>query len=217
MAEWGNNDTSDQDQSLWVSNEDFTTVMIVTVSGVLVLGIFLILCLVRFPSYDTIENLLHDKRSFRHEWSPDSSLRHHSELLLSHTHTSGTAAVLAATTATISSRPFSRPPLKTPFLPSVTRSGKVREIKVQSNSGFSDGWTPIHFAVENGHAEIVEFLATLAENPFAPLNGGETPLLLLAAHKDRKDVFKILLEIMPLKMIWDFKKKHKKLYNKFRC
>ena len=139
-SEWeGNNDTSDQDQSLWVSNEDFTTVMIVTVSGVLVLGIFLILCLVRFPSYDTIENLLHDKRSFRHEWSPDSSLRHHSELLLSHTHTShsgggGTAAVLAATTATISSRPFSRPPLKTPFLPSVTRSGKVREIKVQSSS-----------------------------------------------------------------------------------
>ena len=137
MAEWGNNDTSDQDRSLWVSNEDFTTVMIVTVSGVLVLGIFLILCLVRFPSYDTIENLLHDKRSFRHEWSPDSSLRHHSELLLSHTHTShsgggGTAAVLAATTATISSRPFSRPPLKTPFLPSVTRSGKVREIKVRS-------------------------------------------------------------------------------------
>ena len=137
-SEWGgNNDTSDQDQSLWVSNEDFTTVMIVTVSGVLVLGIFLILCLVRFPSYDTIENLLHDKRSFRHEWSPDSSLRHHSELLLSHTHTShsgggGTAAVLAATTATISSRPFSRPPLKTPFLPSVTRSGKVREIKVRS-------------------------------------------------------------------------------------
>ena len=129
-----NKDTSDQ---LWVSNEDFTTVMIVTVSGVLVLGIFLILCLVRFPSYDTIENLLHDKRSFRHEWSPDSSLRHHSELLLSHTHTShsgggGTAAVLAATTATISSRPFSRPPLKTPFLPSVTRSGKVREIKVRS-------------------------------------------------------------------------------------
>ena len=136
-SELGNNDTSDQDRRLWVSNEDFTTVMIVTVSGVLVLGIFLILCLVRFPSYDTIENLLHDKRSFRHEWSPDSSLRHHSELLLSHTHTShsgggGTAAVLAATTATISSRPFSRPPLKTPFLPSVTRSGKVREIKVRS-------------------------------------------------------------------------------------
>lgn len=134
MAGMNNKDTSDQ---LWVSNEDFTTVMIVTVSGVLVLGIFLILCLVRFPSYDTIENLLHDKRSFRHEWSPDSSLRHHSELLLSHTHTShsgggGTAAVLAATTATISSRPFSRPPLKTPFLPSVTRSGKVREIKVRS-------------------------------------------------------------------------------------
>ena len=132
-----NEDTSDQ---LWVSNEDFTTVMIVTVSGVLVLGIFLILCLVRFPSYDTIENLLHDKRSFRHEWSPDSSLRHHSELLLSHTHTShsgGTAAVLAATTTTISSRPFSRPPLKTPFLPSVTRSGKVREIKVQSSSSLS--------------------------------------------------------------------------------
>ena len=132
-----NEDTSDH--QLWVSNEDFTTVMIVTVSGVLVLGIFLILCLVRFPSYDTIENLLHDKRSFRHEWSPDSSLRHHSELLLSHTHTShsGTAAVLAATTATISSRPFSRPPLKTPFLPSVTRSGKVREIKVQSSSSLS--------------------------------------------------------------------------------
>ena len=130
MAGMNNKDTSDQ---LWVSNEDFTTVMIVTVSGVLVLGIFLILCLVRFPSYDTIENLLHDKRSFRHEWSPDSSLRHHSELLLSHTHTGGgTAAVLAATTATISSRPFSRPPLKTPFLPSVTRSGKVREIKVRS-------------------------------------------------------------------------------------
>ena len=124
-----NEDISDQ---LWVSNEDFTTVMIVTVSGVLVLGIFLILCLVRFPSYDTIENLLHDKRSFRHEWSPDSSLRHHSELLLSHTHTSHGGAVLAATTATISSRPFSRPPLKTPFLPSVTRSGKVREIKVRS-------------------------------------------------------------------------------------
>ena len=130
MAEWGNNDTSDQDR-LWVSNEDFTTVMIVTVSGVLVLGIFLILCLVRFPSYDTIENLLHDKRSFRHEWSPDSSLRHHSELLL-HSHSVGAAATaqLAATTTTISSRPFSRPPLKTPFLPSVTRSGKVREIKV---------------------------------------------------------------------------------------
>ena len=124
-----NEDTSDQ---LWVSNEDFTTVMIVTVSGVLVLGIFLILCLVRFPSYDTIENLLHDKRSFRHEWSPDSSLRHHSELLL-HSHSVGGAAQLAATTATtISSRPFSRPPLKTPFLPSVTRSGKVREIKVRS-------------------------------------------------------------------------------------
>ena len=131
MAGMNNEDTSDD--QLWVSNEDFTTVMIVTVSGVLVLGIFLILCLVRFPSYDTIENLLHDKRSFRHEWSPDSSLRHHSELLLSHTHTGGgTAAVLAATTATISSRPFSRPPLKTPFLPSVTRSGKVREIKVRS-------------------------------------------------------------------------------------
>ena len=131
MAGMNNKDTSDQ---LWVSNEDFTTVMIVTVSGVLVLGIFLILCLVRFPSYDTIENLLHDKRSFRHEWSPDSSLRHHSELLLSHSHSGGggTAAVLAATTATISSRPFSRPPLKTPFLPSVTRSGKVREIKVRS-------------------------------------------------------------------------------------
>ena len=127
MAGMNNEDTSDQ---LWVSNEDFTTVMIVTVSGVLVLGIFLILCLVRFPSYDTIENLLHDKRSFRHEWSPDSSLRHHSELLL-HSHSVG-AAQLAATTATISSRPFSRPPLKTPFLPSVTRSGKVREIKVRS-------------------------------------------------------------------------------------
>ena len=139
MAGMNNKDTSDQ---LWVSNEDFTTVMIVTVSGVLVLGIFLILCLVRFPSYDTIENLLHDKRSFRHEWSPDSSLRHHSELLLSHTHTShsgggGTAAVLAATTATISSRPFSRPPLKTPFLPSVTRSGKVREIKVRSTEALA--------------------------------------------------------------------------------
>ena len=60
---------------LWLNDEDFTTVMIVTVSGMLVLGIFLILCLVRFPSYDTIENLLHDKRSFRHEWSPDLSLR----------------------------------------------------------------------------------------------------------------------------------------------
>ena len=136
-ASSGMNNEDTSDHQLWVSNEDFTTVMIVTVSGVLVLGIFLILCLVRFPSYDTIENLLHDKRSFRHEWSPDSSLRHHSELLLSHTHTShsgggGTAAVLAATTATISSRPFSRPPLKTPFLPSVTRSGKVREIKVRS-------------------------------------------------------------------------------------
>ena len=129
-----NEDTSDH--QLWVSNEDFTTVMIVTVSGVLVLGIFLILCLVRFPSYDTIENLLHDKRSFRHEWSPDSSLRHHSELLL-HSHSVGGAAQLAVTTATISSRPFSRPPLKTPFLPSVTRSGKVREIKVQSSSSLS--------------------------------------------------------------------------------
>ena len=135
MAGMNNKDTSDQ---LWVSNEDFTTVMIVTVSGVLVLGIFLILCLVRFPSYDTIENLLHDKRSFRHEWSPDSSLRHHSELLL-HSHSVGGSATaqLAATTTTISSRPFSRPPLKTPFLPSVTRSGKVREIKVRSSSSLS--------------------------------------------------------------------------------
>ena len=82
----------------------------------------------------------------------------------------------------------------------------------------SDGWTPIHFAVEYGHAEIVEFLAPLAENPFAPrpnFDGGETPLLLLAANNDHEDVFKILLEIMPLKMILDFKKKHKKLYNKF--
>ena len=66
---------ANEDHRLWLNDEDFTTVMIVTVSGMLVLGIFLILCLVRFPSYDTIENLLHDKRSFRHEWSPDLSLR----------------------------------------------------------------------------------------------------------------------------------------------
>ena len=61
--------------------------------------------------------------------------------------TAGAAAAeavdVAATTATISSRPFSRPPLKTPFLPSVTRSGKVREIKVRSTEAAAAASFPI--------------------------------------------------------------------------
>ena len=80
------------------------------------------------------------------------------------------------------------------------------------------GWTPIHVAVFKGFPEIVEFMVPLAENPFAPSpnsDGEDTPLLLLAAQEDHKDVFKVLLDIMPLKMVWDFKKNHRKLYNKF--
>ena len=80
------------------------------------------------------------------------------------------------------------------------------------------GCTPIHVAVFKGFPEIVEFMVPLAENPFAPWpnsDGEDTPLLLLAAQRDHKDVFKVLLDIMPLKMIWDFKKNHRKLYNKF--
>ena len=80
------------------------------------------------------------------------------------------------------------------------------------------GWTPIHVAVFKGFPEIVEFMVPLAENPFAPSpnsDGEDTPLLLLAAQRDHKDVFKVLLDIMPLKMVWDFKKNHRKLYNKF--
>ena len=125
-----NNTTSFQEESslganedqhrltLWLNDEDFTTVMIVTVSGMLVLGIFLILCLVRFPSYDTIENLLHDKRSFRHEWSPDSSVR---------------------------SLNFMQPqqrPIKTPFLPNVTIGGTVREIKLPKEDQFPQTHLP---------------------------------------------------------------------------
>ena len=109
---------ANEDHRLWLNDEDFTTVMIVTVSGMLVLGIFLILCLVRFPSYDTIENLLHDKRSFRHEWSPDSS--------------------------GVRSLNFMqpRPPIKTPFLPTLTKSGTVREIKLPKDDQFPQTHLP---------------------------------------------------------------------------
>ena len=40
------------------------------------------------------------------------------------------------------------------------------------------GWTPIHGAARNGHTEIVKILAPLMDNPNAPNNVGDTPILM---------------------------------------
>ena len=43
------------------------------------------------------------------------------------------------------------------------------------NAPNKDGDTPIHFAAQEGHTEIVKILAPLTDNPNAPNNNGETP------------------------------------------
>ena len=37
------------------------------------------------------------------------------------------------------------------------------------------GWTPIYWAAQNGHTEIVKILSSLTDNPNAPDNNGRTP------------------------------------------
>ena len=38
------------------------------------------------------------------------------------------------------------------------------------------GWTPMNLAAQNGHKEIVKFLATNDENSIIPNNFGKTPI-----------------------------------------
>lgn len=75
----------------------------------LVLGIFLILCLVRYPSYDYIDNFIRDKKLFRHEWVDPSS----------------SSDVERVPSAFL-------PPPKTPgsLLEMPTKSGRVRKVKL---------------------------------------------------------------------------------------
>lgn len=102
-----------------MNDEDFTTVMIVAISVMLVLGIFLVLCLVRFPSYDTIENLLRDKRSFRHEWDNHSA-----------------AAEPRKRSA------FLPNPIATPHLLQETKSGQVKSVRLPKHDEQPDSHLP---------------------------------------------------------------------------
>ena len=43
------------------------------------------------------------------------------------------------------------------------------------NAPNEDGKTPIYWATDEGHTEIVKFLAPLTDNPNAPKNDGKTP------------------------------------------
>lgn len=45
-----------------ISCDDFITIMAVVISILIVLGIFLVVCLIRYPSYTTEENLRRDRR-----------------------------------------------------------------------------------------------------------------------------------------------------------
>ena len=102
-----------------MNDEDFTTVMIVAISVMLVLGIFLVLCLVRFPSYDTIENLLRDKRSFRHEWDNQGA--------------QGMESKRSA---------FLPNPVATPRLLQETKSGHVKSIRLPKHDQQPDSHLP---------------------------------------------------------------------------
>ena len=61
------------------------------------------------------------------------------------------------------------------------------EINVKNNRG----WTPLHWAANNGHATIVEYLLTKGAEINVKDNRGRTPLH-LAADNGRKDVVALL-------------------------
>ena len=50
------------------------------------------------------------------------------------------------------------------------------EICRKSESSDEDGFTPIYWAANNGHTEIVKILAPLTDNPNAPDKNGKTPI-----------------------------------------
>ena len=53
------------------------------------------------------------------------------------------------------------------------------------------GWTPIHYAVYNGHTKIVKILAPLTDNPNAANKNGSTPIH-KAASNGLTEIVKIL-------------------------
>lgn len=135
-----------------LSDEDFTTVMIVTMSGMLVLGIFLLLCLVRYPSYDYIENLIRDQKLFRHEWDSNVNLRNGDEM-----------------NDLEKSRSSFLPPLATPFIEIATKSGKIRKMRLPKRTEQPDthlpplGYSQISRSRRSGGSkEDVEATATVS-------------------------------------------------------
>jgi len=67
---------------------------------------------------------------------------------------------------------------------------KVEGINV--NAKGKDGWTPLHFAAQNGHKEIVDALLAKEADVNAKGKDGRTPLH-LAARNGRTEVVKILI------------------------
>ena len=55
-----------------------------------------------------------------------------------------------------------------------------------------DGWTPIHFAANNGHFKIVKLLISYSFNPNAPSIVGTTPIH-LASIGGHLEIIKLLL------------------------
>ena len=112
------------------SDEDFTTIMIVTVCVMLVLGLFLILCLVRFPSYDYIDNFMRDQKLFKHEWGSDVNLQRdeHGNLYKSR---SSFLPPLASNTLD-----------STQFLELKSKDGKVRAVRLPKKSEVPDTHLP---------------------------------------------------------------------------
>jgi ankyrin repeat protein len=65
--------------------------------------------------------------------------------------------------------------------------------KIDINAGDRIGWTPLHFAVWNGHKEVIQLLLQAHARPCAEDNQGQTPLH-IAAARGNIEVMALLVE-----------------------
>ena len=60
---------------------------------------------------------------------------------------------------------------------------------INPNAPNSDGDTPIHFAIKNGHVDIFLALIECTDNPNAPNNLGYTPMNIALQYRVRDSNF----------------------------